>query len=325
MRHAGVVDLLDVAQELYALLPAGFTAERNARAKDLKGTDADLAAQVKALPKPTTAAWLVNQLVRHHGEEVEQVTQIGAALREAQEGLEKDQLLQLNKQRQAVLRAVTRQARALSSELGNPVSTAIADEVEQTLRAVMADPAAAQGVRTGTLLRSLSSTGFGEVDLTDAVAVPDALPGRGRRPAAPLTSARTSSQPTGTASRTSHAKDELGERRRQHERERKERERAAKALAEARRESKEAEATAADADEALDRAQASVDELDGRRESLERRLHELEQQVTQAQSELTAVQREHRTAERERDQARHDSQAAHRALDRARQRVERLT
>lgn len=325
------MELADVAQELYALLPGDFTAERNERAKDLKGSDPDLAARVKVLGKPTTAAWLVNQLVRHHGAEVEQVAQIGAALRDAQEGLEKDQLLQLNKQRHAVLRAVTRQARALASELGHPVSTAIGDEVEQTLRAVMSDPDAADAVRTGTLLRALSSTGFGPVDLTDAVAVPDAEPGDGPR-SEPRAPARSAGRTKRGAGRATGVTDELADRRRQHaqqrkerERERQARERAERALAEARRQADDAEEEASRADDALDGAQAAVDELDGRHDQVVRRLRELEQQVREAQNELAAVQREQKTAEQARDDARHDSEAAHRALDRARQRVERLT
>ena len=55
----------DVAQELYALVPEEFTAARNARAKEAKAAgDAELAAQVQALRKPTAGAWLLNQLVR---------------------------------------------------------------------------------------------------------------------------------------------------------------------------------------------------------------------------------------------------------------------
>jgi hypothetical protein len=180
------VDIADIAHELYGLLPGDFTAERNQRAKDLKADgDAELAARVTALGKPTSAAWLVNQLVRHHGEEVEQVAAVGAALREAQDHLNSGELMALNKQRHLVLRAVVQQARALARDLGQPVSTAVADEVEQTLRAVMSDPDAADAVRTGTLRRSLSGTGLGPVDLTGAVALTGASTASptGRRPA----------------------------------------------------------------------------------------------------------------------------------------------
>lgn len=353
------MELADVAHELYGLPPGDFTAERNDRAKELKRDDPDLAGQVRALAKPTTAAWLVNQLVRHHGDEVDQVAAIGAALRDAQDDLDRDQLLQLNKQRHGVLRAVTQQARALAKQLGHPVSGAIADEVEQTLRAVMSDPDAADAVRTGTLLRSLSSTGFGAVDLRGAVALPDALPaarsGTGRRPAP--TRARDHSGQAGRAKGGTRAdrdsaapatKDELAERRRAHareqqeqehqdreqqererrereEREQQERERAEKALAEARQQAAEADEAAACADAALDEAQAAVDDLAQREKDLGERVHELERAARDAQNELTAVQREGRGAERDRDRARHESEVAHRAADRARHRVERLT
>lgn len=324
------MELADVVNDLYGLVPGDFIAERNDRVTKLKGDEPELAAQVKALAKPSTAAWLVNQLVRHHGDEVEQVAQVGAALREAQEGLERDELMQLNKQRQVVLRAVTQQARALARDLGHPVSGAIAEEVEQTLRAVMSDPAAADAVRTGTLLRSLSGTGFGEVDLTGALALPEAAPDRARPPApqqrAGSVPARSMTKAAGRAGRTGDAtKDELAERRRQHERDEKERARAEKALAEARQEAEEADREAARADGALDAAQRSVDELEDRHQALADQLHALEQQVRDAQSRLTAVQRETRTAERQRDAARHESEVAHRAADRARQRVDRLS
>jgi hypothetical protein len=335
------VDLADVAQELYGLEPGEFTTARNERAKQLKVEDAELATQVKALAKPTTAAWLVNQLVRHHGDEVEQVAQIGAALREAQEDLDSGELMSLNKQRHGVLRAVTQQARALAKQLGHPVSTAIADEVEQTLRAVMIDPDAAAAVRTGTLLKSLSSTGLAPVDLTEAVAVPgqvfesapgaragrreapsEAVGGGGRGGRATGHAAVDASRPT--SGRLS-AKDELAEKRRQHEREQKERERAERALAEAQRQAEQADAEAGSADDAVDRAQAAVQDLADREQGLVERLHDLEQQVRDAQNQLSAVQRESRTAERERDRARRESEVAHRAADRARQQVERLT
>jgi DNA repair exonuclease SbcCD ATPase subunit len=346
------VDLADIAHELYGLLPGDFTAERNQRAKDLKADgDADLAARVTALGKPTSAAWLVNQMVRHLGEEVEQVAAVGAALREAQDDLDSGDLMALNKQRHLVLRAVVQQARALARDLGQPVSTAVADEVEQTLRAVMSDPAAADAVRTGTLRRSLSGTGLGPIDLTDAVALADpsaaARPGRRPAPAAGPGRGGTARRGSGRAaadagaptSGTKRAKDELAERRRQHEREQAEREReqaqrereahererAARALAEARRVAEEADEQAAAADDALGRAQASVDELAEEQQRLADELHALEQQVRHSKTALDAVQHQAQAAEHARDQARHEAEVARRAADRARTRLERLT
>ena len=59
-------ELLDVADELYGLPLAEFTPARDARAKALKGTEH--ASRVKALRKPSLAAWVVNLLVRYDTE-----------------------------------------------------------------------------------------------------------------------------------------------------------------------------------------------------------------------------------------------------------------
>ena len=56
--------LLGVADELYGLALPEFTPTRDARAKELKAADAQLAPRVKALRKPSMAAWVVNLLVR---------------------------------------------------------------------------------------------------------------------------------------------------------------------------------------------------------------------------------------------------------------------
>ena len=68
-------DLLAIADELYGLTLSEFTPTRDARAKELKGTD--LAPRIKALRKPSTAAWVVNLLVRREAGQVEQVLAVG--------------------------------------------------------------------------------------------------------------------------------------------------------------------------------------------------------------------------------------------------------
>jgi hypothetical protein len=47
---------------------------------------------VKALRKPSVAAWVVNLLVRREAEQVEQVLGVGEALREAQAGMSGEEL-----------------------------------------------------------------------------------------------------------------------------------------------------------------------------------------------------------------------------------------
>jgi hypothetical protein len=168
-----VSDLLDVADELYGLGLDAFTPARDARAKELKGTE--LAAPVKALKKPTVAAWVANMLVRHETEQVEQVLAVGAALREAAQSLDGKELRELTKQRRQLTAAVTTRARAVAGSLGLKVTQAVADQVEATLTAAMLDPDCARALRSGLLVASLSSTGVGESAAGAAVALPEAL------------------------------------------------------------------------------------------------------------------------------------------------------
>lgn len=167
-------ELLSIADELYALGLAEFTPARDAKAKELKGTD--LAPRVKALKKPSLAAWVVNLLVRHETEQVEQVLTVGAALREAQAAMSGDDLRALTRQRRQLTAAVTTRARALAREHGQKVTEAVADQVEATLTASMVDEACAAAVRSGLLVAALSATGVDEVvELDKAVAVPEAF------------------------------------------------------------------------------------------------------------------------------------------------------
>lgn len=156
------------AAELYLLPPEEFTAARDAAADQVKvGGDAGQAKELKALRKPSAAAWLVNLLVRAQGELVEQLLALGPALAQAQAQGQGDALRVLGAQRRELVDAVTAQAVAVA---GRPVSAAVREEVASTLEAALADPAAADAVRSGRLVRALSYAGFGGVDLDGAVA-----------------------------------------------------------------------------------------------------------------------------------------------------------
>lgn len=166
-------ELLEIADELYGLPLPEFTPARDARAKELKGTP--LAAQVKALKKPSTAAWVVNLLVRRDTEQVEQVLTVGAALREAQAAMSADELRALSRQRRQLTAAVTTGARRIAREEGTKVTQAVADQVEATLTAAMVDERCGQALRSGMLTAALASTGLDPADVAAAVAVPEAL------------------------------------------------------------------------------------------------------------------------------------------------------
>jgi hypothetical protein len=164
----GLSEVLATADVLYGLLPEAFTSARDERVRGLRRDgSAARALAVKDLRRPSVAAWLVNALVRHRQQEVEQLLQVGRALRAAQEDLDADQLRDLNRQRHAVLATIRREAAALAGELGRPVGEQVLSEVEGTLRAAVADPSAASAVRCGRLTTSLTYAGFGPWDGSD--------------------------------------------------------------------------------------------------------------------------------------------------------------
>ncbi|WP_028658846.1 hypothetical protein [Nocardioides insulae] len=165
--------VLRVAEELYGLPLAEFTPARDARARELKGTPEGPV--VKRLRKPSTAAWVVDLLVRHETEQVDQILIVGEALREASAGMDAGQLRQLTRQRRQLTAAVTTRARALAREHGLRVTPAVADQVEATLTAAMIDEGAAGAVRSGLLVSTLAATGVDAVEVTAAVALPGAL------------------------------------------------------------------------------------------------------------------------------------------------------
>jgi hypothetical protein len=153
------------ADELYALSPREFTAARDARAKEAKDAgDKAVAAEIKALRKPTVTAWLANQLVRHHADEVRPLLELGAALREATATLSGPQLRELSRQRNDVVRALVRQARRLAADAGQPVSEDVARGLEETLNAALADAGQAELLLQGRLSAQLQHAGYGPAD-----------------------------------------------------------------------------------------------------------------------------------------------------------------
>lgn len=166
--------LLEIADDLYSLPLADFTPTRDALVKEHKA-DTSLAAGIKGLRKASLAAWVVNLLVRRDPDQVDQVLAVGAALRDAQENLDATQLREFTKQRRQLTASVTTSARRMAREEGVKTTQAVADQVEATLTAAMLEPDAAKAVRSGLLTTSLAATGLGDLDLSEAVALPKAL------------------------------------------------------------------------------------------------------------------------------------------------------
>jgi hypothetical protein len=299
-------DLLEVADELYGLTLPEFTPTRDARAKELKAADATLASRVKALRKPSMAAWVVNLLVRREAEQVTQVLQVGNALREAQASLAGEELRALTRQRRQLTAAVTTRARALAAEHGQKVTSAVSDQVEATLTAAMVDEDCAAAVRSGLLVAPLASTGVEAVELGAAVAVPEAL-GFSASPRAAQPAGEPAGEPTGRPE-LHVVPDPDAER---------------KAIAAARARLEETEEVVARATEAVTSAATDVAELEARSlqlqgeiDELRRRLAELEAGVEEVDDELGDAEEVRAEAEASLASAAKDRDAAAAALAR---------
>ncbi|HEY0561269.1 MAG TPA: hypothetical protein VGD03_13365 [Frankiaceae bacterium] len=178
------MELQEIADELYGLPPEEFTATRDARAAEArKAGDRDLATAVRQLKRPSRSAWLANLLARRAGDQLAGLLDLGDALREAQENLAGDALRQLSSQRHQVIYGLAQEGRRLAADAGAPVGDAVERELESTLEAALADPAAAAAVRSGRLVKHLEPRGFDPVDLAGAVALPGDLPAAPPAPA----------------------------------------------------------------------------------------------------------------------------------------------
>jgi hypothetical protein len=170
---AGVILHLRAAvEQLYAASPAEFTALRTQLAKQARSAgDADLAKAVTALRKPTVAAWALNHFVREHGGELDDFRAFAELLREAQRTLDADQLRSLGRERAKRVDAVAERVAQEARAAGQPLGVGVAQEVRDTLTAFVADESAETSVLTGALVRALSYSGFGSVDIDDVVAI----------------------------------------------------------------------------------------------------------------------------------------------------------
>ena len=158
--------LVAIADELYGLDPAQFTAARNAMAKE----SGELAADIRAFRKPSAAAWMTNLLVRERSAELEAAIALGESLREAQDDGDRDQLLAFGAERRRSIAALRVLAGELAVAHGQKAGAAALDEVAETVQAALADPRAAALVRSGRLVRTLAAA---DDDLVDAAALPD--------------------------------------------------------------------------------------------------------------------------------------------------------
>ncbi|MCP1414290.1 hypothetical protein [Paenarthrobacter sp. A20] len=325
------MDLRDAAQELYAVVPRDFTAERTALVRKAKDDGAkELAKEIGSLPKPAAGAWAINMLAVHKPEVIDGVVRFGVSLRNAQEEGDAESFRELGQQRQGQLAAAVHAAKDLAGELGAPLSAAAVTDMEQTLRAAMADAGAAAAVATGRLVRGLSGSGFESVDLTGAVAAvgpgDQAAPGQ-ENTAKPV--ARSDARGAGTKASQSPSKETPGaEKAPQEQATSLADRRAAKqqaALKEARSEFEDANKEARIAEEAASEAWDLVNALSARRTSLKSDIEEARKRLASLEAELIGLTRDADAAESQKKLTVREATQKRRTADQAQRRVARLS
>ncbi len=165
---------LDAAIEtLYGLAPEDFLARRTALAAAAKSAkDTELAKAIGALRKPSVAAWAVNLLARERDDLMDELVELAARLRAAQERLDGPALVELGRERSTLVDRLVAATVDVVAAAGGKLTSAAAQTAGTTFVAALADPGATAAVTSGRLTRALEYAGFGDVDLHEATARP---------------------------------------------------------------------------------------------------------------------------------------------------------
>lgn len=150
----------DEVDALYGLPLGEFVPARNALAKELEQPE------IKKLQKPSTTAWVLNQLVRQAPDDVEALLAAGHKVAETQAGAVRGRgsapfREAVHAEREALTPLLARARRLVK---GEPQMLKVAD----ALRAAAAHPALHEPLRAGRLSEGPETGGFGGLDGLDA-------------------------------------------------------------------------------------------------------------------------------------------------------------
>lgn len=277
--------ITDIAAELYSIPPAAFIAQRDVAAK--AAPDPEVATRVRALKKPSIAAWVVNLFASERAEMLDQALALADELREAQADLDAAALSALGRERRTLTQRLAEQAAELAEARGERVTASTLEAVRQTLSAAFFDPSAAAAVASGRLVRELEPSAALPVDFAGVVG--------GGMPDAP----RTATPPV----------DDL--------RARRERKAAERALSDAEARLTRAERTRTGAERSHREAMES-------RERLSRRARELEEELARVAAALAHAEEEIAEAAQVREESDRNAETARNQVDEARTALEAL-
>lgn len=136
-----IVDVTGRVARLYQEAATSFVVSRNLLARDLvRAGQRDLAARIKALPRPQSSAWLVNQLYWHERGDYEALLSAGRAMREAQQarlsGGRGAEFARIMAERDAIVARLAAQAERLAVAGGVTLTADTRQRVRTTLEAI---------------------------------------------------------------------------------------------------------------------------------------------------------------------------------------------
>ena len=160
----GPPDLPHEAEALYRAPLAEFVEARNALAARLrKAGDAEASARVKALPKPSAAAWALNQVYWRARDDYALMIAAGDRLRSLQQQMLAGRAADPRdamQERQAALRKVVERALGFLAEARQPATDATRQRVNVTADALATWGSHPQDYASGYLDRELEPPGF---------------------------------------------------------------------------------------------------------------------------------------------------------------------
>jgi hypothetical protein len=286
----------DAIDRLYGLPLDAFVGERDALAKELRAAgQRDEAAAVKALKKPSVAAWAVNQALRTQTKAARDLWKAGDALAAAQDAVLSGKgsgadLRAATERERAAVEPLVDAARGLLTTSGGDLSDATIERVRQTLHAGAIDPEARDEVAAGRAVRERAPQGLfgGGV----AVAAPEPRARKAAPAKGDAAAKRGATAPKrGAAAAKRDAAADKREREAAARREREEAARERKEAAARERERRAAEQRVAKAEKALATAQARSADAAARLEAARGDERAAAEALAEAKAQLRALPR----------------------------------
>lgn len=285
-RDERVEKLEEELDQLYALEPPQFVAERDRLVRELKKVDQrEEAEEVKSLRRPSISAWTINQLARNERRDVDLLLDAGHRLREAQQSLLAGKrpggLEEARRTQRDALTSLRKAARRILSEAGRGSEDTL-NRIIGTLQAAAVSGEGRELLARGRLTGDVETTGF---ELLEPLAE-EVLPKH--EPAEHRPSERKRAGPRKPVARPSGS-DAAQERQRQEDRKR---------VEDARRDLREARATSKMAEKDLRQAERDASKARGELAQVEERVRRIEAAAAEAQMAVEHAEKQLRDAER---------------------------